>query len=121
MKKAVKRFLIIILVIVMVLLVGCLVFTGNRLAGYPTTMDDYWGGRFEGKDDTMVAFTKDGAWYGSGENEIILLELVSYEEGIITMSKNDMVYQFVAIDDDTIYDEKTRNVLERGDIDDDFT
>ena len=39
----------------------------------------------------MVAFTDNGAWYGTGEKEVILLEIMDYEEGVITMQKNDTI------------------------------
>ena len=121
MAKTGKRILAVVLLILTVLLVGCLVFTGNRLADYPEDLDGYKREIFEGKDDTMVAFTDSGAWYGAGEEEIILLDFVSYEEGVVTMSKDEKQYVFVAIDADTIYDENSKQLLTRRAIDDDFT
>ena len=105
MTKTGKRILAVVILILTVLLVGCLVFTGNRLANYPENIDGYKRVVFEGKDNTMVAFTDDGAWYGTGENEVILMEIADYTEGVITMKKNETVYRFVAIDENTIYDE----------------
>lgn len=113
MAKTGKRILAVVLLILTVLLVGCLVFTGNRLASYPEDLDGYKRVVFEGKDNTMVAFTDDGAWYGTGENEVILLEIADYTEGVITMKKNETVYRFVAIDENTIYDENSKNLLTR--------
>ena len=121
MAKTGKRILAVIILLLTVLLVGCLVFTGNRLAGYPSNIDEYKRAVFEGKDNTMVAFTDNGAWYGIGEEEIILLDFVSYEEGVITMSKDEKPYVFVAIDANTIYDENSKQLLTRRAIDDDFT
>ena len=121
MAKTGKRILAVVLLILTVLLVGCLVFTGNRLANYPEDLNGYKREIFEGKDDTMVAFTDNGAWYGAGEEEIILLDFVSYEEGVITMAKNDEQYIFVAIDYETIYDENTKQLLTRRVNNDDFT
>ena len=120
MAKTGNRILAVVLLILTVLLVGCLVFTGNRLANYPEDLDGYKREIFEGKDDTMVAFTEDGAWYGTGE-EVILLEIISYEEGVITMAKNDEQYIFVAIDYEMIYDENTKQLLTRRVNNDDFT
>ena len=120
MAKTGKRILAVVLLILTVLLVGCLVFTGNRLANYPEDLDGYKREIFEGKDDTMVAFTEDGAWYGTGEG-VILLEIISYEEGVITMAKNDEQYIFVAIDYEMIYDENTKQLLTRRVNNDDFT
>lgn len=61
----------------------------------------------------MVAFTDDGAWYGTGENEVILLEITDYSEGVITMKKGEAIYRFVAIDEKTIYDENSKRLLMR--------
>ena len=121
MAKTGKRILAVIILILTVLLVGCLAFTGNRLANYPDDIDGYKRAVFEGKDNTMVAFTDNGAWYGIGEEEIILLETTSYEEGVITMVKNETTYRFVVIDANTIYDENSKQLLTRRAIDDDFT
>ncbi len=121
MAKTGKRILAIVLLILTVLLVGCLIFTGNRLANHPDDLDCYKRVTFIGKDNTMVAFTDDGAWYGTGENEVILLEITDYSEGVITMRKNDTSYRFVAIDEKTIYDENTKQLLTRRTTDDDFT
>lgn len=120
MAKTGKRILAVVLLILSVLLVGCLIFTGNRLASYPENLDGYKRVVFEGKDDTMVAFTEDGAWYGTSE-KVLLLEIISYEEGVITMAKNEDHYIFVAIDCNTIYDENSKQLLTRRAIDDDFT
>ena len=113
MAKTGKRILAVIILILTVLLVGCLIFTGNRLANYPDNLEDYKRVVFKGKDNTIVAFTDSGAWYGTGNNEVILLEITDYSEGVITMEKEDLKYRFVAIDKDTIYDENGKNLLTR--------
>ena len=113
MTKTGKRILAVVILILTVLLVGCLVFTGNRLANYPENIDGYKRVVFEGKDNTMVAFTEDKAWYGTGEEQVILLEIISYEEGVITMKRKDVTYRFVVIDETTIYDENTKILLTR--------
>ena len=113
--------LAVLLLILTVLLVGCLVFTGSRLADFPQDIEEYKRATFIGKDGTMVAFTENGAWYSTGENEVILLEITDYSEGVITMKKNDKVYRFVVIDDKTIYYENTKRFLTRRGNDDDFT
>ena len=121
MTKTVKRVLAITLLVLAVLLVGCLIFTGNRLADYPKDFEDYKSVVYEGKDGTMVAFTENGAWYSVGENEMILLEITDYSEGVVTMEKKDTTYRFVTIDKQTIYDETTKSLLTRRGNDDDFT
>ena len=113
MAKTGKRILAVIILILTVLLVGCLIFTGNRLANYPDNLEDYKRVVFKGKDNTIVAFTDSGAWYGTGNNEVILLEITDYSEGVITMEKGDLKFRFVAIDKDTIYDENSKNLLTR--------
>ena len=113
MAKTGKRILAVVILILTVLRVGGLIFTGNRLANYPDNLDGYKRVIFEGKDNTKVAFTDEGAWYGTGEEQVILLEITNYSEGVITMKKNDTVYRFVAIDEDTIYDENSKNLLTR--------
>ena len=121
MAKTGKRILAVVLLILTVLLVGCLVFTGNRLADCPKDIEEYKRATFIGKDGTMVAFTENGAWYSMGENEVILLEITGFEEGVITMTKNQNQYRFVAIDEQTIYDESTKQFLTRRGNDDAFT
>lgn len=113
MKKTVKRILAVILLILLVLLVGCFIYTGNRLASYPNKVEYYDGAVFDGKDNTIVAFKETGTWYGTADEEVILLEITDYTEGVITMKKNDKVYRFVAIDENTIYDENTKQLLTR--------
>ena len=121
MAKTGKRILAVVILILTVLLVGCLIFTGNRLANYPEDLEDYKRATFVGKDNTMVAFTDNGAWYGTGEKEVILLEIMDYEDGVITMKKNDTIYRFVAIDEKTIYDENSKQLLTRRVSDNEFT
>ena len=121
MTKTGKRILTVIILILTVLLVGCLLYTGNRLANYPNTFNDYKRAIYDGKDDTMVVFTDDGAWYGTENSEVILLEFVDYSDGVITMKKNDKIYRFVAVETDTLYDETSKNFLMRRVSNDEFT
>ena len=44
---------------------------------------------------------------------MILMEIADYTEGVITMKKNETVYRFVAIDENTIYDENSKHLLTR--------
>lgn len=122
MAKTGKRILAVVILVLVVLLVGWLWFTGNRLAKYPESLDGYKRVVFEGKDNTIVAFTDDGAWYGTGEEEeVILLEITDYKEGVITMMKEKEMYRFVAIDEDIIYDENSKQFLTRRASDDEYT
>ena len=112
MAKTGKRILAISLLVLVVFVVGCLVFTGTRLSKPPKDIGCYQGERFEGKNITLT-FTGTGAWYDVGENEVILLEITEYKDGVITMKKGEMEYLFVAIDKDTLYDEHEKELLNR--------
>lgn len=74
-----------------------------------------------GKENTIVAFTDEGAWYGTEDKEVILLEIMDYEDGVITIKKNDTIYRFVAIDEKTIYDENSKQLLTRWESGNEFT
>ena len=113
MTKTGKRILAVVILTLTVLLVGCLVFTGNRLADYPRGIDDYKKVIFDGKDGTMVAFTENGALYDTVESTVIMLEFTEYSEGVITMEKKDVVYTFVAVGKDMLYDANTKQILTR--------
>ena len=64
----------------------------------------------------MVAFTEENVWYGTGDMPMILLEINEYKEGVISMKREEQVYEFVAIDEKTIYDTQTKELLiRRGD------
>ena len=113
MTKTGKRILAVVLLLLTVLLVGCLVFTGNRLADYPEDFKDYKSVVFESKDGTMVAFTENGALYDMAENAVVMLGFTDYSEGVITMEKQGTVYTFVAVGKDMLYDENTNQILTR--------
>lgn len=113
MTKTGKRVLAVTLLILAVLLVGCLIFTGNRLADYPKDFEDYKSVVYEGKDGTMVAFTENGALYDAEENAVIMLELTDYTDGVITMQKQGTIYTFVAVGKDMLYDGNTNQILTR--------
>ena len=116
MTKTSKRILAVALLILTVLLVGCLMFTGNRLADCPKDIEEYKRATFIGRDGTMVAFTEENVWYGTGDMPMILLEIDEYKEGVISMKREGQNYEFVAIDEKTIYDTQTKELLiRRGD------
>ena len=114
MVKAVRRIIAVVLLIAVVWLVGYSCYTGNRLANYPDTLDGYKNCTFEAKDGTMVAFTDENVWYGVDGEPLILLEINEYKEGVITMQREETVYEFVAIDERTIYDTQTKLLLIRS-------
>ena len=104
MTKTGKRILALIVLILVVILVGCLLYTGNRLNSYPDTIEIYKRMVFKGNDGTMVAFTEEQVWYGAGGGEILLLDICDYQDGKILLKKEEKTYAFIAVDDDVIYD-----------------
>jgi hypothetical protein len=47
---------------------------------------------------------------------LVLLEICEYKEGVISMERDEQIYEFVAIDEKTIYDVQTKELLiRRGD------
>ena len=116
MKKGIKRILVIVLLILSVLLIGYSCYTGKRLANAPESLDDYKRYIFRAKDGTMVAFTEDNVWYGVCEEPMVLLEIKEYKSGVILMEREGEIYEFLAIDEMTIYDAQTEKLLiRRGD------
>ena len=116
MKKGVKRMLVIVLLILAVWLIGYSCHTGSRLTNAPESLDDYKRYIFRAKDGTMVAFTDDNVWYGVGEEPMVLLEIKEYKGGVISMAREGEIYEFIAIDEITIYDAQTEKLLiRRGD------
>lgn len=116
MTKRVRRILAVILLTVTVLLVGYSCYTGSRLANSPDDLKVYERYVFRSNGGTMVAFTDENVWYGSGGEAVILLEIIEYKEGIITMKREEQNYEFIAIDESTLYDMQTKELLiRRGD------
>lgn len=116
MTKGIKRIIAVVLLIVTVLLFGYSCFTGSRLASPPDDLDGYKRYIFRAKDGTMVAFTDENVWYGIGDEPLILLGINGYKEGVISMQREETIYEFVAIDEKTIYDTQTKELLiRRGD------
>lgn len=61
----------------------------------------------------MVVFTDEKAWYGTSTQAMQLLEISEYKEGVISMKREEKIYEFVAIDEKTIYDTQTKELLTR--------
>ena len=112
--KTVKRIIAVVILCVVVLLVGYSCYTGSRLTSYPENLDGYKNKTFYTNDGGMVAFTDEYAWYQTGEQEIVLLKISSYEQGVLVMVKDDKEYTFTVIDNDTLYDEQTKEILIKG-------
>ena len=116
MTKRVRRILAVILLTVTVLLIGYSCYTGSRLANSPDDLNSYKRYVFRSKGGTMVAFTEENVWYGTREEAMFLLEISEYKEGVITMKKDEQIFEFMAIDEMTIYDVQTKELLiRRGD------
>lgn len=111
--KRIKRIIAVVILCLVVLLVGYSCYTGSRLTGYPQELEGYQNITFRSKDGTMVVFAEEYAWYASGEQEIVLLTVEEYKQGVIIMKRNDITYHFTAIDTDTLYDEQTQEFLTR--------
>ena len=109
--KTVKRIIAVVILCVVVLLVGYSCYTGSRLTSCPQNLDGYKNKTFYTNDGGMVAFTDEYAWYQAGGQDVILLKIKSYEQGVILMMKDDKEYIFTAVDNDTIYDEQTELFL----------
>lgn len=112
--KRIKRIIAVIILCVVVLLVGYSCYTGSRLTNYPSDIDGYKNKTFYGKDGGMVAFADGYAWYQTDEQEIVLLTVEEYKQGVIIMERNDITYHFTVIDADTLYDEQTQEILTKG-------
>ena len=112
--KTVKRIVAVIILVVFVLLVGYSCYTGSRLTNYPQDLDGYKNKTFYTNDGGMVAFTDEYVWYQAGEQDVILLKIKSYEQGVILMMKDDKEYAFTTVDNDTLYDEQTNKILTKG-------
>lgn len=113
MAKTVKRILAVVLLTLLVVVVGCLIYTGNRLNDYPSNLDGYKGEVFSTKDYTILTFTEENIWYGKADEKLVLLELVSYEDGVMTMVRDEKNYRFLAIDENTIYNENEGCLMTR--------
>ena len=113
MTKTGKRILAVSIVFFMALWIGYFVFTGNHMSSFTKDFAEYKSVVYEGKDGTMVAFTENGAMYDTAENTVIILEFTEYSEGVITMEKQDVVYTFVVVGKDMLYDANTNQILTR--------
>ena len=114
--QGLKRMLSVVLLFVMVLLIGYSCFTADRLASYPKTLDGYKNIVFRANDDTMVAFTDKNVWYAEQGEAMVLVEVESYIEGVITLLYGEEKLQVIAIDENTLYNPTTEEFLtKRGD------
>ena len=90
MTKTVKRIIAVVLLLVTVLLIGYSCYTGSRLASYPQKLDGYLNATFRTKQGGILSFTDEYAWYQTEGEEVVLLTVESYENGIITMLRDEV-------------------------------
>ena len=112
--KRIRRIVAVTILCALVLLVGYSGYTGSRLTKHPKTIDRYNDTTFYSNDGGMVAFSEKYAWYFTEEQGIILLTLAGYEDGVIKMTRDEKEFYFVAVDNDTLYDEQTKRILTKG-------
>lgn len=110
----VKRIMAVFFLCLVVLLVGYSCYTGSRLTNYPKELDGYQNMIFYAKDGTMLAFTDGYAWYQSEEQQIVLLQIIEYDQGVILMQREDKKFYFTAIDTESVYDEQSNQFLTKG-------
>ena len=116
MTKTVKRILAVVMLLVTVLLIGYSCFTADRLASYPQTIDGYKNMVFRANDDTMVAFTGESVWYAKPNEDMVIVQVESYAEGVLTLKYGEETLQFLAIDKNTLYCPASQQFLKkRGD------
>lgn len=111
----VKRIVAVFVLGLVILLVGYSCYTGSRLTNYPKGLDSYKNTIFYAKDGGMLAFTDGYAWYQSEEQQIVLLQIIEYDQGVILMQREDKEFYFTAIDTESLYDEQTQKFLTKGD------
>jgi hypothetical protein len=114
MRKGIKRMIAVVLLIVTVLLIGYSCYTGSRLASPPNDLEDYKRHVYTSKSGSILAFTDDNIWYGTDDGQIILLERKDYKDGVISMEREGMIYEFIAIDEEILYDCQTKELLVRS-------
>ena len=112
--KRIRRIVAVMILCVVVSLVGYSCYTGSRLTDYPKEIDGYKDMTFYSNDGGMVAFADKDVWYLTKEQGIILLTLAGYEDGVITMTREEKKFYFIAVDNDTLYDEQTKKIFTKG-------
>ena len=116
MRKGVKRMIAVVLLIVTVLLIGYSCYAGSRLASPPNDLEGYKRHVYTSKSGSILAFTDDNIWYGVEGGQIVLLETKDYKDGVISMEREGIIYEFIAIDEEMLYDYQTEDLLvRRGD------
>lgn len=112
--KRIRRIIVVVILCAVVLFVSYSCYTSSRLTKYPKGIGGYEDTTFYSNDGGMVAFTEKHAWYFTEEQGIILLTLAGYEDGVIKMTRDEKEFYFIAVDNDTLYDEQTKKIFTKG-------
>lgn len=112
--KTIKRIVVVTLLVVVGILVGCFVYTGNRLKAYPNDISAFTGNTYAGEKNTILSFhTEKEIVYVVGES-VVTLEIGEYVDGVIYATSGEKEYRFTAVDG-MLYDEQTeRFLVKRG-------
>lgn len=113
MMKTIRRIIAVLTLVVVLGLIGYFVYTGKRVNDYPSEVEAFQNYIFDGNDGSMVVFKEEGAWYCSREGDVILMEIVSYEEGVLTIGREEKLRRFIVINEGLMYDADEKIILLR--------
>lgn len=110
MKKA-KRIIAFALLIGIAFVLAYFVFTGKRFGRYPENAEALQGKVYV-NEDVVLSFYDTGLWYETKEN-VLLLEIKEYADGVLSAERNGEDYRFTVIDADAVYDWQINKILIR--------
>ena len=115
--KTIKRIIAVVLLIVTVLLVCYMCKTCSRLKGIDNTIEDYKNTAFYTEDGkiTLVILEDYSANYNVEGNEIVLT-FKEYKDGVLDFFTEENAYSFVALNDGSLFDANTKEILIRSSV-----
>ena len=115
--KTIKRIIAVVLLIVTVLLVCYMCKTCSRLKGIDNTIEDYKNTAFYTEDGkiTLVILEDYSANYNVDGNEIVLT-FKEYKDGVLDFYTEENAYSFVALNDGSLFDSSTKEILIRSSV-----
>lgn len=115
--KTIKRIIAVVLLIVTVLLVCYMCKTCSRLKGIDNTIEDYKNTAFYTEDGkiTLVILEDYSANYNVEGNEIVLT-FKEYKDGVLDFYTEEKAYSFVALNDGSLFDVNTKEILIRSSV-----
>jgi len=115
--KTIKRIIAVVLLIVTVLLVCYMCKTCSRLKGIDNTIEDYKNTAFYTEDGkiTLVILEDYSANYNVDGNEIVLT-FKEYKDGVLDFYTEENAYSFVALNDGSLFDANTKEILIRSSV-----